>query len=80
MEQHPGDTSTTDGGQEGDGIYPGDQKSSQEQDSPAETEKLRMQEQCPLLSWRSLRAKEKRKPRNIITYQVSAYVTERSPK
>src|SRR5271165_5804465 len=42
MEQHPGDTSTKDDGQEGDGIYVGDQESSQEQDSPAETEKLPM--------------------------------------
>jgi hypothetical protein len=38
MEQHPGDTSTKDDGQEGDRI----QESSQEQDSPAETEKLPM--------------------------------------
>ena len=42
MEQHPGDTSTKDDGQESDGIYIGDQESSQEQDSPAETEKLPM--------------------------------------
>ena len=42
MEQHPGDTSTTDDGQEGNGIYMGDQESSQEQDSPAETERLPM--------------------------------------
>ena len=42
METHPGDTSTTDDGQEGDGIYIGDQESTQEQDSPTETEKLPM--------------------------------------